>query len=169
VFSEDVADDHVVSLAEGTKRRLEKGETVGLVVSKGPEPRTIPAGLAGKGEDEVVGALAFLKLTPRVERDFDDEVPAGTVIRTDPAGGASVPRGAEVIVTVSRGPELATVPDVTRTDNLDDATELLESRGFEVEVQGPVRGRPVRTDPAAGEEVRKGSTVTLILRARGDD
>ena len=47
-YHEDVEPDQVIGLAEGTKMRQPKGETVGLIVSKGPEPRTIPDDLPGQ-------------------------------------------------------------------------------------------------------------------------
>ena len=69
-YHEDVDADRVISLAEGTKMRQPKGETVGLIVSKGPEPRTIPDDLAGQTKADAIAELKALKLTP------EDEGPA---------------------------------------------------------------------------------------------
>jgi serine/threonine-protein kinase len=43
----------------------------------------------------------------------DNTIPSGEVVRTDPAIGASARRGAVVIITVSTGPVLISVPQVT--------------------------------------------------------
>ena len=44
-----------------------KGETVSLIVSKGPEPRTIPDDLAGKSKADAIAELEALKLTPKTK------------------------------------------------------------------------------------------------------
>ena len=43
---------------------------------------------------------------------FDESVPKGVVMSTDPGAGAEVRRGTDVKVTVSKGPERYAVPNV---------------------------------------------------------
>ncbi|MDQ3981069.1 MAG: Stk1 family PASTA domain-containing Ser/Thr kinase, partial [Actinomycetota bacterium] len=63
------------------------------------------------------------------------------------------------------GPEVR-VPNVVKLDE-DQATEELEDRGFEVEVEEGASKRPegqvFRQDPEAGERVEEGSTVTILV------
>ena len=92
-FNEDVPADHVIRVARNTKPKLPKGETVSLLVSKGPEPRTIPEGLAGKTLDEVVGILGQLKLTPKVERHVPRGAPEERGHRHRSRGGGRGPAG----------------------------------------------------------------------------
>ncbi|MEZ5141746.1 MAG: protein kinase [Acidimicrobiales bacterium] len=55
VNDEEIPAGTVMSLGAGVPAELPKGSGVGLVVSKGPVPRTIPDGLAGVPADNAVG------------------------------------------------------------------------------------------------------------------
>ena len=73
----------------------------------------------------------------------------------------------DVDLTVSAGPGTAEVPRVAGLP-AQDATELIEDEGFDVtEERTPSsaveEGLVIRTDPAAGEELRRGSQVILIV------
>lgn len=163
-YDEEVPKDSVVSLAEGTPAELERGSTVTLVVSNGPEPRTIPGNLVGGTEDAAVAALEALGLNPEIVRSFSDTAKEGTVISVLPAGGSTVERGATVNVEVSQGPELVAVPDVSKADDITEAIAIIQGAGLKAgEVNGPAAGRPVATNPKAGTKVKKGSTVNIRL------
>jgi beta-lactam-binding protein with PASTA domain len=45
-------------------------------------------------------------IVARVTKEYSNTVPAGRVIRQDPAAGTNVPRGAGVALVVSRGPSI---------------------------------------------------------------
>lgn len=145
-------------------------ELVNLVVSSGPLRVTIPGeeDYLGKDRDVVVSDLAdLLDITPNeitVTEAYSDDVPEGAVISVTPAPGtADVPQGTPAAVVVSKGPELIEVPNVERL-TLDHATEKLEGLGFEVASKpswGGVIGQVVDQVPAAGEQARRGSTITL--------
>jgi len=163
---EEVADGQVIEVLGDPPARVEKGTTINLAVSIGPEPRTIPEDLVGADEAAVVGLLRELGLEPDVQRDYSDDVAAGLVISTSPAAGEQAERGATVAVVVSLGPDLVTVPDVSAAGSLDGAVDLLEEAGLVAgSFQGPAGGVPVGTSPGAGEEVRRGSEVDIILAA----
>jgi serine/threonine-protein kinase len=166
-LNEKVPADHVIRLANGTKARLPKGDTVTLVVSNGPPPRTIPDHLVGKSYEEVVGILQGLKLVPHGNGVYSTTVPKGQVISVVPGAGATVPRGADVTVTASKGPPLVTVPDVSTASSLDDAIAMLQRAGLKDGLVSGKGSQPYRTDPPAGTRVPQGSTVNLILRKKG--
>ena len=88
-YNEDVDADRVIGLAEGTKMRQPKGETVGLIVSKGPEPRTIPDDLAGQTKADAIAELKALQLTPKTKGQHDENVEKDIVIGSD--AGAPAP------------------------------------------------------------------------------
>jgi eukaryotic-like serine/threonine-protein kinase len=163
-FDEDVRSGSVIEVASGTPTRLEKGSTVGLVVSRGPEPRTIPAGLVGGSEEAAVAALEALGLRPEVVRSYSDTAPEGQVISVLPAVGQQAERGAVVSVEVSRGREPVTIPSVSGAGSIAGAIGILEGVGLVAgTVSGPASGTPQGTDPPAGTAVAPGSTIDIIL------
>ncbi len=163
-FDEEVPADVVISVADGLPDRIETGATVGLVVSDGPQPRTVPSDLAGSSQDEAVAALAAEGLVAAVEPRFSDDVAEGVVIATDPGASAEVARDSTVTVVVSQGPDLVTVPDVSGVATLAEAVAAMEGAGLVAGgVRGPAVGTPSGTDPGAGQEVRRGSEVDIIL------
>ena len=164
VESEDVPVGTVISLGEDVPQELPKGSAVPLVVSKGPAPREIPAGLAGKTFDEAKAALEGVQLKAKKVEAFSDDVEKGRVIRTEPGEGQTAPRDSEVSVVVSKGPDVVEVPRV-RGLSLKEAVAAIEAAGLDVgEVFGPADGEPFLTTPEAGAKVRRGTTVNIYLR-----
>jgi serine/threonine-protein kinase len=165
LYSEDVAEGSVISTAEGTPAELERGSTVTLVVSKGPEPRTVPTNLVGGTDDAAIAALEALGLKPQVVRSYSDTAKEGTVISVLPAGGSSVERGSAVTIEVSQGPELVAVPNINKAKDIQEAIAIIQAAGLkDGSVSGPAAGKPRGTSPAAGTKVKKGSTVNIILK-----
>lgn len=140
------------------------GTSVPLVVSKGPRPRAVPEGVAGAGlsYDEVAARLQEVQLVATRGQDYSDTVPEGQVIDTSPAAGTLVPRDSEVVVLVSLGPQPVIVPDVSG-DTVARAQAALEDAGLVVDgVEGPPDGVVTGTDPDAGSEVDRGSSIVLL-------
>lgn len=88
---------------------VERGTAVDLVVSRGPEPVSLPD-LRGKSESEAVALLQGLGLQPNVRRSYDESVPAGLVCASDPVPGSNLGKGAAVTLTVSLGSAYVTCP-----------------------------------------------------------
>ena len=163
-FSEEVEAGRVISVQEGLPAELPKRSPIAYVVSKGPEPRTIPGGLAGGPLGPAAAALEKLGLAPRGVEEFSDDVPAGSVIGTRPAEGESVARGATVDVVVSKGPDVVTVPTI-KGRSLEQAVAALEAAGLTVgDLFGPAKGKPFESNPPASAKVRRGATVSIYLR-----
>ena len=136
-------------------------ETVRLTVSDGPPPVTVPE-VTGLDPGAAGDALTAEGFTVVREDRFDEEVPAGAVIGTDPGGGTGAVRGGTVTVVVSMGPK-GTVPDVVGM-SVEEAEDLLEKAGFTSVVRGfgelfadGVTG----TEPAAGKHLKQGGEVTV--------
>lgn len=163
-FDEDVPEGSVLRLAEGTAGQLERGSTVSVVVSKGPEPRTIPAGLQGSTEAAATESLESLGLKVQVVRSYSDSVDEGVVISVLPRTGTQVPRGSSVSIEVSRGPELVAVPDVRSADTPAEAAAILRAAGLVPgTASGSAEGSPIGTSPGRGTMVAVGSTVNIVL------
>jgi serine/threonine-protein kinase len=165
--SEDVTAGTVLSVPPQPPE-LEKGTPIDLEVSLGPAPRTIPDGLAGRSFDEAAAILGDLGLDVARAEDSSETVAEGLVIGSDPVAGVQVERGSTVTVTVSTGPPVVVIPDLSGLSPAD-AADRLEGLGL---VVGGTRGPPNRTvvgtDPAAGTTVRRGSQVTIVS-GRDDD
>ena len=85
------------------------------------------------------------------------------MIGTDPPAGQGANRGAQIVVHVSKGPEMVSVPNLVGK-TLDAAQAQLQAAGFEVDTQSYLPGRLVRAQsPAANTSVTKGTKVTLFF------
>ena len=143
---------------------LEKGATVDLTVSSGPAMRTIPA-VAGQPFATVNALLSAaspgLQLSVQRQDAFDPKIKAETVIATQPAEGQQIARDQPIVVIVSKGPELVSVPDLTGK-SIQDAVTAIRAIGLkDGNSSGPAAGRVVSSSPAAGTQVPKGSRVDI--------
>lgn len=71
---------------------------------------TVPDGIAGSARAEAADVLADAGLDASVEERYDDTVPAGAVVSSDPASGDAVRKDGVVQLVVSRGVRMLTVP-----------------------------------------------------------
>lgn len=131
--------------------------TIWLFPSPAPPPplQGVPE-LRGSHIGAVPALLADSGLTAgRVDSVRHPAAPAGSVIGQDPLPGRTALAGAEVRVTMSMGPEIRSVPDVTRLSG-GRAVATLEAGGFVVRVDtvesDTPAGRIVAIDPAPGTE-----------------
>jgi serine/threonine-protein kinase len=143
--------------------KVAKHTAIDLNVSAGPKPRTVPS-LAGKTYEQAAAALQQLGITAVRADAFSDTVAKDQVVSTSPAAGASVARGGKVTVTMSKGPDLVAVPDVSGK-SVQDATAALQQAGLSVSnTFGPPTKKVFLTDPAAGTQVHRGSSVNLYTK-----
>lgn len=97
-----------------------------------------------------------------------EEQPKGRVCSTDPTKGTKVDKNSTVNLVVSTGAPKVTVPSVIGLKE-DDAKAKLETDDYQFEVKTETRessddpGTVLDQDPIKGEEVEKGSTITLIV------
>ena len=143
-----------------------RGSEVDLLVSSGrPEVPAIAAGVAPAAAGAAVKA-ADLTAVVSADKAFDDTVPAGAVVRTDPKAGTALPVGGRVTLVLSAGPAPLKIPDVTGK-SAEDAENKLKVAGFAL---GPRQrtfdpaaepGAVLGSTPGAGTTAPKGSTVSL--------
>jgi len=98
---------------------------------------------------------------------FDDDIEAGHVISTTPAGGTRVPLGATVALLVSEGPAPVSVPGVVG-DDLATAVGSIEALGLVANVitahsDTVTEGLVISQDPVGGTGVAPGSTVDVVV------
>ncbi|MGW6392410.1 Stk1 family PASTA domain-containing Ser/Thr kinase [Streptomyces sp. NPDC055103] len=164
-FSDSVAQGAVIGSdpEPGTERRPDSA--VALVVSKG-SPIDVPD-MTGETVADATAALKEAGLTVRVapERVHSPEA-AGTVAAQSLAEGSRAAEGDTITLTVSKGPKLVEVPDVTG-ETTDDARTALEDAGFEVEVKKsfPFLGDTVASQSVdGGSTAPEGSVVTITIK-----
>jgi len=146
---------------------LEVAGEVKLTVSKGKELFGVPD-FVGMTESDALQALrdAGLELDT-IKREFNKGVPDGQVFKQDPVAGANVPAGSLVTIFVSKGTELAKVPDVVGQKQ-GEAKTALEKAGFSVKVVDEASdtvatGLVIRQSPDGGVSIDAGSQVTIVI------
>jgi serine/threonine-protein kinase len=140
-----------------------EGSVVDLRVSLGPLPD-----VEGNEKSEASQKLEALGLTVTSVEIFSDDVAAGRVISINPSSDP-LPEAGAVTMTVSKGPELISVPNVVG-ESVAAAKNALEALGFTVLVDtdqlssrfGVVK--VARQNPAASSRVRVGAQVTIYTR-----
>lgn len=159
--------DVVISQDPGPGTKIDKGETVEVVVSKGPNLGAVPD-VVGRSRTDAEAALkaAGFELGSVTEA-YSTSVGKGTVSSQDPQAGAQASKGSPVSIVISRGPETVTVPNVVGSSQAV-ATQRLSDAGLEAQVQTEssstvAEGNVISQAPAAGDSVPKGSKVTITV------
>jgi len=150
------------SIAAGEE--VEEGTTVELVVSRGPEQKTVPS-VVGKKRAQAEKDLKDAGFVPKVSERFDDNAPAGIVLTQNPGAGGKADSGSTVEIVVSKGPEMLTVPDVVGQTEAA-ASKLLTDAGFQVDVQdfpSADEGKVLEQTPKANQKAKRGTTVTILV------
>jgi hypothetical protein len=103
-----------------------------------------------------------------IRREPSENVAEGTIMRISPAVGNKVGEGTPIDLVISNGPPLIPVPDVVGKSQADAEAALVGAGlivgGIRREESGAVgEGTVIHTDPAAGEGVREGTPVILII------
>ena len=163
-YSEEVPPGQVISQSVAAGTSLAHDSTVDVVLSKGREPRTVPT-LTGKGASAAKSSIEALGLVASPTEAYSDTVPEGQVISQQTREGSTVYRGDSVSYTVSKGPEMVTVPDVVGLQR-QEARNKLEGAGLTVQedlILGGFFNTVRSSDPAGGSKVKKGSTVTISV------
>jgi eukaryotic-like serine/threonine-protein kinase len=97
-----------------------------------------------------------------------EDTPKGSVCAQDPAAKTQVSKNDTITLTVSTGAPKVAVPNVIG-DQEDEATAELKGDKYGLDVKTEAKesdedpGTVLKTDPIAGEEVEKGSTITLTI------
>lgn len=122
--------------------------------------------VVGKNVKDATLELEGLGLVVNVVPVESDE-PEETVLEQSKAPGEMAAKGEVITLKVSAPKEDITVPDVSGYSE-SDARSALEGRGFvvsreEIYDDNIDAGKVVRTNPAANEAAKKGSTVTIFI------
>ena len=152
-----------------SSRNIVIGVVIGLLVVLG----IIGAAMAFSGNQEMVsvpdvsnkavaearGELQAAGFTVGAETEvYNPDVQAGHVVSTDPAAGVQAAKGSTVNITVSKGTEQVSVPDL-RGMTADEAQRTLASYGLNGQQGDTVFSSDVEKDHVAGQDIAAGTTA----------
>ncbi len=130
--------------------------------------RTVPD-VTGQVAADAEAALTENDLKPVVQRKLHNDVPADTVIGTEPNAGGEVLRGDAVTLIVSAG--RPKVPDVRRGAKRSAAEQLIREQQLVPDVDSAQdryaddvpKGDVIEVNPSPGTEVEIGKRVVMVL------
>lgn len=168
-YSDDIAEGFVIRTEPAAQAQVPNGSTVALVVSLGPRIETVPV-VVGILQDDAIERIldAGFGAVGEIEEVYDDHVPAGEVMSSDPPSGEMVPHSTLIKLTVSKGPEPITIPDVVGMPEAAALTVLRDDYALDVAVvyertaEQP-KGTVFFTDPPAGTEGTRTQPITVYV------
>lgn len=132
--SDTIETGKVISQSVSGSVSVEKGTTVNLVISKGPN-KTKVTDVIGHEVNRATGELQGDGFIVDVKEVFSDDTRSGLVISTSPERGTYVDPGSTVTITVSKGREQVTIPSVSVGMSFEKASEALRDAGFDGTIQ----------------------------------
>jgi eukaryotic-like serine/threonine-protein kinase len=165
--SAELAPGVVIATDPPPNKKVAVGSKIKLTISKGLGRVDKLDDYTGQRYEDAAAALAKLGLLPEKVPQVSDTVAVGIVISQDPKDGQPLKNSVvKLVVSTGRGP--ATVPDVA---NLAEAEALALVNTDFVAVSATessetvAAGIAIRTDPALGTELEKGTSVTVYISA----
>ena len=112
-FSEEVTEGYVIKTEPAQGEILKKGDTVKLILSKGPDIKPVTVlPFVGMSIDSVLSQLESYKLTCDAAdvEVVDSDKPGGTIVWQSPASGETVPEWTTIKFRVSAGLASSALP-----------------------------------------------------------
>jgi serine/threonine-protein kinase len=165
-YDDKIRRDAVLAQDPASAERIVKGGTITLTLSLGPERVPVPD-VVGKDFELAEEDLrnAELEVAKGATR-YDDNLPEGVVLETDPKVGTPLKPGEKVTVVLSRGKAPVSVPNLVGK-SLTDARATLAQLGLTpVETykdSEKPRDEVLGQSPAHGTGVERGAQVKLEL------
>jgi serine/threonine-protein kinase len=171
-------------MTAGTKRRVSKrvrrnrkiaallAVAVGIsgwYVLVGPGSRIVVPSVVGASIQEASAALSPLGLRSEVvENRFDEEIPSGKILESNPSGGDKIDAGGSVKLVISKGQERYVIPVLTGLTPEAAlkllANQPLKSAGIVEEFNTTIpKGLVIATNPSNGQKVKRDTPVTILV------
>ncbi|MBV8171334.1 MAG: Stk1 family PASTA domain-containing Ser/Thr kinase [Candidatus Eremiobacteraeota bacterium] len=161
-------------LVSGTQpaafQALPAGGALTLLVSSGPPVEDVPnvVGQEPSAAQQLLSAQGFeVKMGAKIH---SSSVKQGMVAGTNPTAGSPLPKGSTVVVSVSLGPAMISVPNVVSLSQ-DDARKLLARYGLKLVVNSQIAvdnipaGIVLSQDPSERSSLAPGATVAVDVSA----
>jgi serine/threonine protein kinase/beta-lactam-binding protein with PASTA domain len=166
-FDSNVEAGAVISQSLDPGAEAQRGDTLAIVVSRGPELAPVPS-LSGLPLGEALRLLDDARFEPKIEREYHDTIAKDHVISQNPDGAIPHEVGKQVRLIVSRGPEPVDLPDLSGQTEAQAKAALKELNlvfggvihDFSATV--PI-DHVIGTQPPVGTTVDQESDVALII------
>jgi serine/threonine-protein kinase len=162
-YSDTIPTGNVISIAPLAGTSAKPQTPIAIVISKGPAPVAVPK-LSGLTGDAAKAKLQKLGLKVTVTSDFSDNVAIGQVIGITPS--KNLHRTQTVSLSVSKGPQMVTIPLGLDNDSPGYAKQVLQNLGLVVQTHSYFPGLDssiLAIRPGPGSYVRVGSEVSIYL------
>ncbi|MBO5953132.1 MAG: Stk1 family PASTA domain-containing Ser/Thr kinase [Oscillospiraceae bacterium] len=152
--------------------KVQKGTKVHIKVSLGPEPtEKTMENLINQKQSVAENYLKGQEIQYLCRDESSSTVAEGLVCRTEPAAGEKLKEGQTVILYISTGLDDVEMPmPVVTNQSVENAKLILARQEMDLEVvveeeanEDIEVGVVIRTEPAAGEDIKKGQTVKLFV------
>jgi serine/threonine-protein kinase len=168
----------VVTKTRKTSRRVKRNRIIALLLllslifggytAFNADRVTVPS-LAGMSQKEAAAVVAEIGLSAEIgEEIFSEDIPAGRVISSSPAGGGKIAKAGVVKLIISKGKERILIPNlIGQTPDI--ATQQLADLGlrvgeiFEVYSEQAEKGFIAKIEPLVGAEVKPNSLVNIFV------
>ena len=166
-YSEDISKGVIISTEPAGGDKIKEGGVVHLTLSKGPERYTIPSVSQLTVEAATKMLTSIPVASPVVQEVFNDKIPKGYVIGTEPTSGSQVKRGAGIKIIVSKGIEQIALTNFVNKSG-EEALNTLTAAGFKVKPiyvfsETTPLGAVVSQSPSEAKDYPKGTAVSLSI------
>ena len=166
-YSEDISKGVIISTEPAGGDKIKEGGIVHLTLSKGPERYTIPSVSQLTVEAATKMLTSIPVASPVVQEVFNDKIPKGYVIGTEPTSGSQVKRGAGIKIIVSKGIEQIALTNFVNKSG-EEALNTLTAAGFKVKPiyvfsETTPLGAVVSQSPSEAKDYPKGTAVSLSI------
>ena len=128
-YSDTVAEGHIIRQEPAAGEVLEKGGTISLVVSRGPQMIEMP-NVIGFTQEGAVKELEGRGLVPSCFMVVNDgSYAAGCVVRCSADAGSMVEAGSVIVVYIAADPSVANVPATPEAPAASDSTASSDGSG----------------------------------------
>lgn len=167
VFDDNIPAGNVARTNPAPGKPLGRFQTAKIFVSKGIEMLTMPD-LTGKTREEALELVKKARFnTPQISEDFHDTVPEGQISYQDPAPNASVAHNTIVKITVSKGRQPVSMPNLVGKPSQEAQNELTQV-GLQPQVtedfsDSVPKGKVISQSVAPNTTVHRLDQVNLVI------
>ncbi|MBT2681308.1 Stk1 family PASTA domain-containing Ser/Thr kinase [Bacillus sp. ISL-35] len=167
ISDEEIEEGNVIRTNPKAGKMIKEGNKIDLYISTGKEEIEL-SDYTGRMYDDVERLLESKNFGNPVKNEIHDDSEPGTILKQYPPGGEFViPDETEMEFTVSIGPELIKLEDLSGYNEkaLNNYLQMygLEKESTEEFHETVQEGSVISQEPAPGTELKKGSKVKVVI------